>query len=228
MRGAPFSPHRHLMGEVALGVEIWVKSRDFVPPLTRGSFKQRSQPLASAPVTSPPAQSARGGGQSARGRPRGGGQLYGGQAHFYALSVRPDAIALDVVITETPTIDLVPVKRDFPDVFPADLLGMPPDRDIIFCIGFVSGTQPISIPPYRICPTELKELTEHLHEILDKGFIRPSVSSWGVPILFVKKKDGTMKMCIDYKQLNKLVGARGAFKSCVAEIEGGETLCKVL
>ena len=100
---------------------------------------------------------------------------------------------------ETPSIDSVPVVRDFPNVFPADLPGMPPDRDIDFGIDLVPGTQPISIPPYRISPTVLKELKEQLQELLDKGFIRPSVSPWGAPVLFVKKKDGTMRMCIDYR-----------------------------
>ncbi|XP_070024836.1 uncharacterized protein [Nicotiana sylvestris] len=104
---------------------------------------------------------------------------------------------------EAPSLDSVPVVRDFPDVFPADLPGMPPDRDIDFGIDLVPGTQPISIPPYRMALAELKEFKEQLQELLDKGFIRPSVSPWGALILFVKKKDGTMRMCIDYRQLNK-------------------------
>ena len=66
------------------------------------------------------------------------------------------------------------------------------------------GTKPISIPPYRITPAELKEFNDRLQDLLSKGFIRPSVSPWGVPILFVKKKDRTMRMCIDYRQLNKV------------------------
>ncbi|XP_070011332.1 uncharacterized protein [Nicotiana sylvestris] len=79
---------------------------------------------------------------------------------------------------ETPSIDSVLVVRDFPDVFPADLPGMSPDRDIDFGIDLVLGTQPISIPPYRMAPAELKDLKEQLQELLDKGFIRPSVSPW--------------------------------------------------
>ena len=82
--------------------------------------------------------------------------------------------------------------------------GLPPDRDIDFCIDVEPDTQPISIPPYRMAPSELKELKEQLQDLLSKGFIRPSVSPWGAPVLFVKKKDGSMRMCIDYRQLNKV------------------------
>ncbi|XP_070049722.1 uncharacterized protein [Nicotiana tomentosiformis] len=105
---------------------------------------------------------------------------------------------------ETPTIDLVPVVREFCDVFPSDLPSMPPDRDIDFCIVLDLDTQPISIPPHRMAPKELKELKEQLEELPSKGFVRPSVSPWGAPVLFVKKKDGTMRMCIDYRQLIKV------------------------
>ncbi|XP_070015958.1 uncharacterized protein [Nicotiana sylvestris] len=107
------------------------------------------------------------------------------------------------VIADTPSVDLVLVVRDFPDVFPADLLGMPPDRDIDFGIYLLPDIQPISIPPYRMAPPKLKKLKDQLQELLDKGFIRPSISPWGALVLFVKKKDGSMRMCIDYRQLNK-------------------------
>ncbi|XP_070005153.1 uncharacterized protein [Nicotiana sylvestris] len=100
---------------------------------------------------------------------------------------------------ESPTIDSVPVVREFVDVFPSNLPGMPPDRDIDFCIDLAPGTQPISIQPYRMAPNELKKLKEKLEELLAKGFVRPSVLLWGAPVLFVKKKDGTMRMCIDYR-----------------------------
>ena len=93
---------------------------------------------------------------------------------------------------------------EFSEVFPTDLPGMPPDRDIDFCIDLEPGTRPISIPPYRMAPAELRELKEQLQDLLSKGFIRPSISPWGAPVLFVKKKDGTMRMCIDYRQLNKV------------------------
>ncbi|XP_070031976.1 uncharacterized protein [Nicotiana tomentosiformis] len=87
------------------------------------------------------------------------------------------------VNADNPTIESVPVVRDFPDMFLADLSGMPPNKDIDFSIDLVSGTQPISMPPYRTAPAELKELKEQLQEFLDKGFIRPSVLPWGVPAL---------------------------------------------
>ena len=105
---------------------------------------------------------------------------------------------------EPPSMDSVPVVQEFSDVFPSDLPGVPPDRDIDFAIDLEPGTKPISIPPYRMAPAELKELKDQLQDLLSKGFIRPSVSPWGAPVLFVKKKDGTMRMCIDYRQLNKV------------------------
>ena len=94
--------------------------------------------------------------------------------------------------------------RDFLDVFPDDLLGLPPEREIDFPIDLVPGTTPISLPPYRMSPAELKELKTQLQELVDRGFIRPSISPWGAPMLFVKKKDGTWRLCIDYRQLNKV------------------------
>ncbi|XP_057511924.1 uncharacterized protein LOC130794016 [Actinidia eriantha] len=98
----------------------------------------------------------------------------------------------------------IPVVNEFMDVFPDELSGVPVDREIDFTIELLPGTSPISITPYRMSPAELKELKEQLQELLDKGFIRPSVSLWGAPILFVKKKDGTMRLCIDYRQLNRV------------------------
>jgi hypothetical protein len=93
---------------------------------------------------------------------------------------------------------------DFPDVFPDKLPGLPPDREVEFAIDVVPGSAPISIAPYRMAPVELKELKKQLQELLEMGFIRPSVSPWGAPVLFVKKKDGSMRLCIDYRQLNKI------------------------
>ncbi|KAL0559024.1 hypothetical protein IC582_003613 [Cucumis melo] len=97
-----------------------------------------------------------------------------------------------------------PVVRDYPDVFPEELPGLPPHREVEFAIELEPGTVPISRAPYRMAPAELKELKVQLQELLDKGFIRPSVSPWGAPVLFVKKKDGSMRLCIDYRELNKL------------------------
>ncbi|KAL0562094.1 hypothetical protein IC582_002544 [Cucumis melo] len=97
-----------------------------------------------------------------------------------------------------------PVVRDYPDVFPEELPGLPPHREVEFAIELEPGTVPISRAPYRMAPAELKELKIQLQELLDKGFIRPSVSPWGAPVLFVKKKDGSMRLCIDYRELNKV------------------------
>ena len=98
----------------------------------------------------------------------------------------------------------IPIVCEFKDVFPEDLPGLPPDREVEFPIDVVPGTAPISQAPYRMAPTELKELKIQLQGLLDKGLIRPSVSPWGAPMLFVKKKDGSMRLCVDYRQLNKV------------------------
>ena len=101
-------------------------------------------------------------------------------------------------------VDEIPVVREFPDVFPDDIAGLPPDREVEFTIDLIPGTEPISIPPYRMAPAELRELKAQLEELLNKGFIRPSISPWGAPVLFVKKKDGSLRLCIDYRQLNRV------------------------
>ena len=109
------------------------------------------------------------------------------------------------MVKETPLkVGDVRIVREFPEVFPDDLPGLPPTREIDFTIELVPGTEPISKAPYRMEPTELKELKTQLQELLDLGFIRPSHSPWGAPVLFVKKKDGSMRMCIDYRELNKV------------------------
>ncbi|GKD05258.1 putative reverse transcriptase domain-containing protein [Tanacetum coccineum] len=94
----------------------------------------------------------------------------------------------------------VPIVRDFPE----DLPGIPPTRQVKFQIDLVPGVAPIARAPYRLARFEMKELSDQLQELFDKGFIRPCSSPWGAPVLFVKKKDGSFWMCIDYRELNKL------------------------
>jgi hypothetical protein len=96
----------------------------------------------------------------------------------------------------------IPVVYEYADVFPHELLGMPLDRDIEFAIELQPGTAPISKRPYRMPPAELAELKKQLQELLDKGFIRPCTLPWGCPALFVKKKDESLRLCIDYRPLN--------------------------
>ena len=97
----------------------------------------------------------------------------------------------------------ITIVRDYPDVFLENLPGLPLEREVEFTIDLAPGIAPISKAPYRMAPMELKELKIQLQELLDKGFIRPSVSPWGAPVLFVKKKDGSMRLCINYRELNK-------------------------
>ncbi|GJV29521.1 putative reverse transcriptase domain-containing protein [Tanacetum coccineum] len=98
----------------------------------------------------------------------------------------------------------VPVIQDFPEVFPEELPGLPPPRQVEFRIDLIPGAAPVARAPYRLAPSEMKELSKQLQELSEKGFIRPSSSPWGAPVLFVKKKDGSFRMCIDYQELNKL------------------------
>jgi hypothetical protein len=105
-------------------------------------------------------------------------------------------------VTIISSLDEIPVVCEYLDVFPDELPGMPPDRDVEFVIELQPGTAPISKRPYRMPPKELAELKTQLQELLDKGYIRPSSSPWGCPALFVKKKDGSLRMCVDYRPLN--------------------------
>ncbi|CAA0839221.1 Unknown protein, partial [Striga hermonthica] len=98
----------------------------------------------------------------------------------------------------------VPIVREFVDVFPDELPGGPPNRQVEFSIDLIPGAGPVSKAPYRMAPKELQELKTQIQELFRLGFIRPSVSPWGAPVLFVKKKDGSMRMCIDYRDLNRL------------------------
>ena len=105
---------------------------------------------------------------------------------------------------EAKSLEEVPVVNEYPDVFPEELPGMPPDRDVEFVIDLVPGTAPIAKRPYRMAASELAELKKQLEELQRIGFIRPSSSPWGAPVLFVKKKDGSMRLCVDYRALNEV------------------------
>jgi hypothetical protein len=99
---------------------------------------------------------------------------------------------------------MVPVVNEFPNVFPEELPGMPPDRDTEFVIELMPSTAPIYKSPYRMATSELVELKEHIMELLEKGFIHPSSSPWGAPVIFVLKKDGTQRLCVDYHAMNEV------------------------
>ncbi|GKA59062.1 putative reverse transcriptase domain-containing protein [Tanacetum coccineum] len=103
-----------------------------------------------------------------------------------------------------PKLKDILILREFPGVFPNDLSGLPSSREVKFRIGLIPGAMPVAKSPYRLAPTEMQELSNQLKELQDKGFIRPSSSTWGAPVLFVKKKDGSFRMCIDYRELKKL------------------------
>ncbi|GKE02267.1 putative reverse transcriptase domain-containing protein [Tanacetum coccineum] len=99
----------------------------------------------------------------------------------------------------------VPIVQKFPEVFLKYLPGLPPTRQVEFQIDLMPGAAPVARAPYRLAPSKMKELSEQLQELSDKGFIRPSSSPWGAPVLFVKKKDRSFRMCVDYRELNKLM-----------------------
>ncbi|KAI3784118.1 hypothetical protein L1987_43211 [Smallanthus sonchifolius] len=120
--------------------------------------------------------------------------------------LRNGKTAILALVAEQPSeekkIDDIPIVRDFLEVFLEDLHGLPPHRQVEFQIDLAPGVAPIARAPYRLAPSELQELSTQLQELLDKCFIRPSSLPWGAPVLFVKKKDGTFRVCIDYRELN--------------------------
>ncbi|GKE64349.1 putative reverse transcriptase domain-containing protein [Tanacetum coccineum] len=128
------------------------------------------------------------------------GEIFGVQGE------RPekDPGSLACIKADEKKLDDIRVVRDFPEVFPDDLSGLPPMREIEFRIDLIPGALPVVKSPYRLAPSEMSELSNQLKELQEKGFIRPSHSPWEAPVLFVKKKDGAMRMCIDYRELNKL------------------------
>ena len=101
-------------------------------------------------------------------------------------------------------LDLPRAVCQYEDVFPNELLGLPPHRDVDFYIELHPGMSPISMTPHRMALVELQELKVQIQELLDKAFTRPSTSPWDAPVLFEKKKDKTLQMCIDYRQLNRV------------------------
>jgi hypothetical protein len=118
-----------------------------------------------------------------------------------AIPAKPFGWVYEAII---PEIQDIPVVCEFLDVFPEDLPGLPPERDVEFVIELKPGTTPISRRSYRMPPNELVELKTQLQDLLEKGFIRPSSSPWGCPAIFVKKKDQTLRMCMDYRPLNEV------------------------
>ncbi|XP_075515789.1 uncharacterized protein LOC142550600 [Primulina tabacum] len=133
------------------------------------------------------------------------------------LRLQKNMVQADLIVLPLPEFDVilvtepvnqklkdVKVVRDFPNVFPDDVSGIPPDREVDFSIEPMPGTLPISKAPYLLAHAGMKELKDQIQDLLDKGFIRSSFSPWGSPVLFVKKKDDSMRLCIDYRELNRV------------------------
>jgi hypothetical protein len=110
------------------------------------------------------------------------------------------------------------VVRDFPDVFPEELPGMPPDREVEFVIDLLPGTAPISKWPYRMSVEVLKELKKQLTELQEAGYIRSNSSSCGAPVLFVQKKEGSQGMCVDYRSLNDAIVKNKCPLPCIEDL----------
>ncbi|GJU19980.1 putative reverse transcriptase domain-containing protein, partial [Tanacetum coccineum] len=116
----------------------------------------------------------------------------------------PNVVTVIEKKSDEKRLEDIPVVKEFSDIFPEDLPGLPPVRQVEFQIDLIPEAAPVARTPYRLAPSEMKELSNQLQELADRGFIRPSTSPWGALVLFVKKKDGSFRMCIDYRELNKL------------------------
>ena len=125
----------------------------------------------------------------------------------------------------------LPVVQEFPEVFLDDITKLPPEREVEFAIDLVPGTRPILIAPYRMSASELGELKKQLEELLEKQFIRLSVSPWGALVLLVKKKDGSMRLCVDYRQLNNVTIKNRyplpRIDDLMDQLVGAEAFCKI-
>jgi len=134
------------------------------------------------------------------------------------------------VESDTGVCDL-PVVNEFPDVFPKDVVDLPPKREVKFVIDLVYGTCHISTTPYQMSASELGELKKHLEELLDKNFIKPRFSLWGASVLLVKKKDGSMQLYVDYWQLNKVTIKNKLplprIDDLIDQLVGGQVFCKI-
>nr|CAB3489057.1 unnamed protein product [Digitaria exilis] len=178
------------------------------PPQQGGSRFPPQQPQQQkAPMKQQPAQPGAGTSHFIRDCPQAKQRNNGNQPNkgkLQKIHVKQGRVNFTTLtdLPEGAPLEDIPIVCEFPDVFPDDLPGMPPDRDIEFVIELQPGTAPISKRPYRMPPAELAEMKTQLQDLLDKGFIRPSTSPWGCPAIFVEKKDHTLRMCIDYRPLN--------------------------
>ncbi|GJY79753.1 putative reverse transcriptase domain-containing protein [Tanacetum coccineum] len=140
-----------------------------------------------------------------QGRRNQGNQARGGHSYLRQMKLaKREAGRESDILMGVKKQEKIVVVTDFPEVFLDDLSGFPPLQEMEFRIELIPGATPVAKSPFCLAPSELEELSGQLKELQDKGFIRPSSSPWGAPVLFVKKKDGSFRMCIDYRELNKL------------------------